>query len=69
MFTPFAKALGIPAALAFVAMATLTSWGDACYETFAKERKPMAVSQFKLAVPPLDAVQPAKFETATFALG
>jgi hypothetical protein len=29
----------------------------------------MAVSQTKPAIPPIDAAAPAKFQTATFALG
>jgi hypothetical protein len=35
----------------------------------AKENNAMAVSQTKPDIPPIDAASPAKFQTATFALG
>ncbi len=75
MSTRFARALGIAAALAIIAVATMVSWGSSLFGNnqngiiFAKETKPMAISHSRLSIPPLDTAQPVKFDTATFALG
>ena len=73
MTSRLARALGIVAALA--SLTILVVWGggfakeDENRITVTKEIKTMALSQPQSTVPPIDAVQPAKFETATFALG
>ena len=75
MLTRFPKAPVVAAALAIAATATLLTWGA---NLFAKDRNRliagkensiMAVSHTKPAIPPIDAAAPAKFQTATFALG
>jgi len=72
MVKTFNKALDISAALVIIAVAAFISYGDTCYgkpQTFAKEAEPMAISQSRSTLPPIDTAQPEKFETATFALG
>ena len=69
----FARALGTTAAL--VSLTILITWGGGLAKeganriTITREIKTVALSRPQSTVPPLDAAQPAKFETATFALG
>lgn len=73
MLTRFPKAPGVAAILAVAAM--FITWGanlcgkDEDRLIAAKENNTMAVSQTRPAIPPIDAAAPAKFQTATFALG
>jgi hypothetical protein len=73
MLTRFAKAPGVAAIL--VVAAIFIIWDANLYGKDEnrliadKEKTTMAVSQTKPAIPPIDAAAPAKFQTATFALG
>jgi hypothetical protein len=69
----FARFLSLPLVLACLPLLVIWSGALATNNgngfTGTKEDKAMAASHSKSAVPPLDAAQPEKFETATFALG
>lgn len=75
MPTRLPNAPAVAAALVIAATAILLTWGanlcgkDENRLIAAKENNAMAVSHTRPAIPPLDAAAPAKYETATFALG
>ncbi len=73
MISRFAAVLSIAVTLACLPIPVIGSGLDAMHNgdmiADMKENKAMAASLRKPPAPPVDAAQPDKFETATFALG